>query len=63
MKKIKYLIALIMIGLLVPTLTGCSKSIEHKKDISIKDIINDKKEHLLYMVSNKDGEPKVEGFY
>lgn len=63
MKKIKYLIALIIIGLLIPTLTGCSKSIEHKKDISIKDIINDKKEHLLYMVSNKDGEPKVEGFY
>lgn len=63
MKKIKYLIALIMIGLLIPNLTGCSKSIEHKKNISIKDIINDKKEHLLYMVSNKDGESRVEYLY
>lgn len=56
MRKIKYLLSFIIIGLLIVALTGCSKSIEKKKEISIKDIINDKKEHMLYVSTNNDDE-------
>ncbi|PTE69321.1 hypothetical protein BUY46_03445 [Staphylococcus devriesei] len=56
MRKIKYLLSFIIIGLLIVALTGCSKSIEKKKEISIKDIINDKKEHMLYVSTSNDDE-------
>lgn len=48
MKKIKYLIALIMIGLLIPTLTGCSKSIEHKRTFQLKTLLTIKRTPSLY---------------
>ncbi len=56
MKKFKPFLIIMSLAIFTFSLTGCSQSIEHKKDISIKDIINDKKEHLLYTVSNSNGE-------
>lgn len=63
MKKFKPFLIIMSLAIFTFSLTGCSQSIEHKKDISIKDIINDKKEHLLYTVSNSNGESKVDWIY
>lgn len=63
MKKFKSFLIIMSLVLFTFSLTGCSQSIEHKKDISIKDIINDKKEHFLYTVSNSNGESKVDWIY
>lgn len=63
MKKFKPFLIIMSLAIFTFSLTGCSQSIEHKKDISIKDIINDKKEHFLYTVSNSNVESKVDWIY
>lgn len=39
MKKFKPFLIIMSLAIFTFSLTGCSQSIEHKKDISIKDII------------------------
>ncbi|MBX8994096.1 hypothetical protein [Staphylococcus pettenkoferi] len=56
MKKLaKNLSLFIAFALFVTMLSGCGKSIKNKKEVTIRDIINDSETHFLYATEPKDG--------
>lgn len=45
---IKNISLLIAFTLLISIMSGCGKSVKHKDEVSIKDIIEDKEMHFIY---------------
>ena len=48
MKITKFFTLFLLFLTITIVLSGCNKDVEHKKNISIKDIINDKKQHMFF---------------
>ena len=64
MKITKFFTLFLLFLTITIVLSGCNKDVEHKKNISIKDIINDKKQHMFFsMYTDEDNNNEIESIY
>ena len=64
MKITKFFTLFLLFLTITIVLSGCNKDVEHKKNISIKDIINDKKQHMFFSMStDEDNNNEIESIY